>query len=138
MSSLIRFGVSLDKSLLEAFDALIRSKGYSNRSEALRDLIREELVRREWMEGKVVAGTITFVYDHHTRELTGKITSLQHDAGDIVISTQHVHLDHHNCLEVIVVKGAPKEVEKLASRIKATRGVKHCLLSMTTTGKHLT
>lgn len=137
MSSLIRFGVSLDKSLLEAFDALIQDKGYSNRSEALRDLIREELVRREWLAGDAVAGTITFVYNHHTRELTGKLTGIQHGHSEIIISTQHIHLDHHNCLEVIVVKGKPKEVEKLAARIRATKGVKHCSLTMATTGRHL-
>ncbi|MCX8043710.1 MAG: nickel-responsive transcriptional regulator NikR [Desulfobacterota bacterium] len=137
MSSLVRFGVSLDKSLLEAFDALIHNTGDSNRSEALRDLIREELVRREWREGRIVAGAITVVYGHHTRELVQRLISIQHDAGDIIISSQHVHLDHDNCLEVIVVKGTPQAVEALASRIKATRGVKHCLLSMTTTGKHL-
>jgi len=137
MSSLIRFGVSLDKSLLEAFDALIRDKGYSNRSEALRDLIREEFVRREWLAGDAVAGTITFVYDHHTRELTGKLTGIQHGHSEIIISTQHIHLDHHNCLEVIVVKGKPKEVEKLAARIRSTKGVKHCSLTMATTGRHL-
>lgn len=137
MPMVIRFGVSMEKSLIDRFDALIRAKGYSNRSEALRDLVREELVRQEWHEGAVVAGTITFIYNHHTRELVRKLIAVQHNAGDIIISSQHVHLDHHNCLEVIVVKGTPQKVEKLAARIKATKGVKHCLLSMTTTGKHL-
>ena len=133
---LIRFGVSMEKSLVDRFDELINAKGYSNRSEALRDLVREEMVRREWLDGEVVAGTITFVYNHHTRELAHKLIGVQHDAVDIIISSQHVHLDHHNCLEVIVVKGKPTEVEKLAARIKAAKGVKHCLLSMTTTGRH--
>ena len=137
MSSLIRFGISLNKSLLEKFDKLITNRGYTNRSEALRDLIREELVRREWLAGDDVAGTITLVYSHHTRELTTKLTNIQHKYHDLIISTQHIHLDHHNCLEVIVVEGNPKEIEKLASQLKATRGVKHSALTMATTGKNL-
>lgn len=137
MPMVIRFGVSMEESLLSRFDALISSKGYASRSEAIRDLVREELVRQEWLEGEEVAGTITFVYDHHTRELAHKLLAVQHDAGRNIIASQHVHLDHHNCLEVLVVKGKPKEVQRLAGRIKAARGVKHCLLSMTTTGKHV-
>ncbi|MCP4715381.1 MAG: nickel-responsive transcriptional regulator NikR [Deltaproteobacteria bacterium] len=137
MSSLIRFGISLDKSLLNKFDKLINNRGYTNRSEALRDLIREELVRREWLSGEDVAGTITLVYDHHTRELTSKLINIQHKYHDVIISTQHIHLDHQNCLEVIVVKGNPKQIEKLASQLKATRGVKHSALTTATTGKNL-
>ncbi len=137
MSPLIRFGISLDKSLREKFDKLISNRGYTNRSEALRDLIREELVRREWLAGEDVTGTITLVYDHHTRELTTKLINVQHNYHDVIISTQHIHLDHHNCLEVIVVKGNPKQIEKLASQLKATRGVKHSALTMATTGKNL-
>lgn len=137
MSYLTRFGISLDKELLNNFDKLIKDKGYSNRSEALRDLIREELVSREWLTGGDVAGTITLVYDHHTRDLLSKINNIQHKYPDIIISTQHIHLDHHNCLEVIVVKGDPKKVEKLASCLKSTKGVKHSSLTMTTTGKNL-
>ena len=137
MSSLIRFGVSLDKSLLSKFDKLIKDKGYSNRSEALRDMIREELVQREWLSGSEVAGTITFVYDHHIRDLVGKLINIQHKYPDIIISSQHIHIDHNNCLEVIVVNGNPKHMEKLAQKLKATKGVKHCSITMTTTGKNL-
>ncbi len=137
MSSLIRFGVSLDKQLLDSFDNLIKTKGYSNRSEAIRDLIRDELVRLEWRAGREVAGTISLVYDHHTPGLSSKLTDIQHTSPDIIISTQHIHLDHHNCLEIIVTKGDPRDIEKLAALLKAARGVKHCALSMATTGKNL-
>ena len=137
MSSIIRFGISLDKDLLNRFDSLLRDKGYSNRSEALRDLIRDELVRREWLSGADVAGTITLVYDHHNPGLSHKLIEIQHKYPKVIISTQHIHLDHNNCLEVIVVKGMPKDVEKLATQLKATKGVKHSSLSMATTGKNL-
>ena len=138
MSDLIRFGVSLDKELLNKFDKLIQDKGYSNRSEAIRDLIREDLVRREWILGDDVAGAITLVYDHHKRGLVNNLTDIQHEHNEVIISTQHIHLDHHNCLEVVVVKGKPKEVEKLAAKLKSTKSVKHSSLTMATTGRKLT
>ncbi|MFH1563469.1 MAG: nickel-responsive transcriptional regulator NikR [Nitrospirota bacterium] len=137
MAELVRFGVSLDKKLLEWFDKLIHSQNYSNRSEAIRDLIRENLVKEEWVKGEEVAGVITLVYDHHQRELVNMLTDIQHDFYQLIISTQHIHLDHDNCLEVVVVKGKPKEVEKLAHQMKSTRGVKYGTLSMATTGKGL-
>ncbi len=136
--SLVRFGVSLESELLKKFDSLIKSKGYSNRSEAFRDLIRQDLVDKEWDCSKgEVAGTITLIYDHHQRELVGKLMDLQHDFGKIIISSQHVHLDHNNCLEVIVVKGIPKEAQGLADSLKSVKGVKHATLSMSSTGKEL-
>jgi len=137
MSDVTRFGVSLSKELLGRFDSLIKEKGYLCRSEAIRDLIRENLIRREWLSGKEVAGAITLVYDHHKRGLAGTLTNVQHDHLKVIISTQHVHLDHNNCLEVMVVKGKPKEVEKLAENLKAVKGVKHGSLTMATTGKEL-
>lgn len=137
MAGLIRFGVSLEKDLLRKFDALIKEKNYTNRSEAFRDLIRQELVKKQWQTGREVAGIITLVYDHHKRELVSGLMELQHDYHDTIISTQHIHLDHHNCLEIAVVKGKPKDIERLASRIKATRGVKHTELTMATTGEGL-
>jgi len=137
MSDIIRFGVSLNKDLLEKFDRLIKIKGYSNRSEAIRDLIREELVKREWIAGEEVAGAITLVYDHHKRGLVNNLMDVQHDHHRIIISTQHIHLDHHNCLEVIVLRGKPKEVEKLAEGLSVLKGVKHSSLTMATTGKEL-
>lgn len=131
MSELVRFGISLEKSLLARFDDFIHRRKYTNRSEALRDMIRQELLRQEWEAGGDVAGAITFVYDHHTRELMNKITDIQHDSQDLIISTQHIHLDHHNCLEIVAVKGRMKKVMKLADSLKAIKGVRHCALSMT-------
>jgi CopG family nickel-responsive transcriptional regulator len=138
LSGLIRFGISLDKELSERFDELIRRKAYTNRSEAIRDLIRQDLVEQEWLHGGEVAGAITLIYNHHKRELLNKITDIQHDFQNSIISAQHIHLDHHNCLEIIAVKGNPAEVQKLASMLKAVKGVKHSTLSMSTTGKALT
>ena len=137
MKGLKRFGISLEGKLLEKFDRLIKKKGYNNRSKAISDLIRQELVKEEWRKGDEVAGAITFVYDHHKRELVERLLELQHNFGHIVISTQHVHLDHDNCLEIIAVKGKAEEVIKLADSIKATKGVKHTALSMSTTGKEI-
>ena len=137
MSDIIRFGVSLEKELLEKFDILIKKKKYSNRSEAIRDLIRENLVKREWVEGKEVAGAITLVFDHHKRDLVNNLTDIQHDFHTLIISSQHIHLDHDNCLEIIVVRGKPTEVRELADKLRATKGVKYGSLSIATTGKEL-
>jgi len=137
MSDIIRFGVSLEKELLEKFDILIKEKKYPNRSEAIRDLIRENLVKREWVEGKEVAGAITLVFDHHKRDLVNILTDIQHDFRKLIISSQHIHLDHDNCLEIIVVRGKPTEVKELADKLRATKGVKYGALSIATTGKEL-
>jgi len=137
MSELVRFGVSLEKTLLEKFDKLIRSRNYTNRSEALRDLIRQEFVKQEWKELKDIAGAITLVYDHHKRELANRLIDIQHDYQKVIISTQHVHLDHHNCLEIIAVRGLAANVQKLANALKAMTGVQHVTLSMTSTGKDI-
>jgi CopG family nickel-responsive transcriptional regulator len=136
--SLIRFGVSLSSKLLKDFDGLISRKGYTNRSEALRDLIRDSLVQAEWEAGnKETVGAITLVYNHHTRELTHVLTDLQHQYHQNIISTTHVHLDEHNCLEVLVVKGRARDIKQIADRLIGTRGVKHGKLAMATTGKEL-
>ena len=137
MSDIIRFGVSLEKELLEKFDKLSKEKQYPNRSEAIRDLIREKLVKKEWVEGKEVAGAITLVFDHHKRELMNTLTDIQHDFYQLIISSQHVHLDHDNCLEIIVVRGKPRGVKELADKLRATKGVKYGSLSIATTGKEL-
>ena len=137
MSEIVRFGVSLEKKLLEKFDRLIKEKKYPNRSEAIRDLIRENLVKKEWIEGKKVVGAITLVYNHHRRELVNRLTDVEHDFHQLIISSQHVHLDEANCLEIVVVKGKPKEAEELAYRLKSTKGVKHGSLTMATTGKEI-
>jgi CopG family nickel-responsive transcriptional regulator len=136
--AIIRFGVSLDNILLERFDSLIEKKGYSNRSEALRDLIRDSLVMEEWESStSETVGSITIVYSHDTRELTDTLTDLQHRYHDAIISAMHIHLDEHNCLEVIVVKGKAKDIKAIADRLIGTKGVKHGKLSLTTTGKNL-
>ena len=135
MSELVRFGVSLESTLLDKYDRLIDKKGYSTRSEALRDLIRQELVKKEWEEDDEVAGAITFVYDHHLRGLSSRLTDLQHDYQGLIISTQHIHLDHHNCLEIVAVKGRAQEVQKLAHALQSVKGVRHGTLSMSSTGK---
>ena len=137
MSDLVRFGVSLERELLNKFDRLVQEQGYTNRSEALRDLIRESLIKKEWVEGKEVAGAITLVYDHHKRELLNLLTDIQHEYHNLVVSTQHIHLDHDNCLEIIAVKGNSGEIDKLAHKLRATKGVKHGDLTMATTGKEL-
>jgi len=137
MAGLIRFGVSLEKDLLNKFDRLIKAEDYPNRSEAFRDMIREKLIKTEWQRGDNVAGAITIVYDHHKKDLLNNLTDIQHDFHDLIISGQHIHLDHNNCLEIIVVKGEPKEIEDLANKLKSAKGVKHGQLSMATTGKKI-
>jgi len=138
MSELARIGVAIDSLLLQKFDELIEGRGYTNRSEAFRDLIREELVQKSWEspESEVV-GTVTLVYDHHVRMLSEKLTDMQHDHHKNILCTMHVHLDHDNCLEVLVVMGKAKNVQKIADALISTRGVKHGRLTLTTTGVEL-
>jgi CopG family nickel-responsive transcriptional regulator len=137
MTKLVRFGMSLDHHLLDHFDRHIKTRKYTNRSEALRDLIRDKLVGEEWSENKETVGTITFVYDHHVRGLTNKLTNLQHDFQGLVLTGMHVHLDHDHCLEVLVVKGKGAAIRKIADSILCIKGVKHGKLAMTTTGNAL-
>lgn len=138
MGKLTRFGVSLDEELLEPFDALCTVKGYSNRSEAIRDLIRKALVAEEWQQADGQgAGTLTLVYDHHKNDLARRLTQMQHDEHDIIIATLHVHLDHHNCLEVLILKGEAARVRALADKLISCKGVKHGTFSGTTTGQDL-
>lgn len=137
MTELVRFGVSIESSLLEKFDRLIENKSYSTRSEALRDLIRQELIKKEWEEDDEVAGAITFIFDHHQRGLTSRLTNIQHGYQEVIISSQHIHLDHHNCLEIVAVKGRATEIQKLANALQSIKGVRHGTLSMSSTGKSL-
>lgn len=132
-----RFGISLDNELLEKFDSLITGKGSSNRSEAIRDLIRDTLVQEEWHGDKETAGTLTIVYSHHTRELADTLTDLQHKYFKSIVSAMHIHLDEHNCLEVLVLKGKGSVIKKISDMLIGTRGVKHGKLTVTTTGKHI-
>ena len=138
MSGLSRIGVAIDAKLLDRFDTLIAQRGYTNRSEAFRDLIRDELVERTWESpDSHVVGTVTLVYDHHVRLLNQKLTSLQHDYHRAILSTLHVHLDHDNCLEVLVVRGRAAEVRKVADALISMKGVKHGRLTITTSGAEL-
>ena len=137
MKELVRFGVSIEKELLTEFDRDIKEKDYPTRSKAVGDLIRESLIKKEWTEGKEVVGAITLVYNHHKRELVNKLTDIQHDYHNLVVSSQHIHLDYDNCLEIVVAKGKAKEVEKLGQKLKATKGVKHGSLIRATTGKRI-
>lgn len=138
MAALVRFGISLDRKLLADFDRLITRKGYGNRSEAIRDLIRDSLVRDQWDKGTEEAvGTVTLVYNHDTRELADRLTDLQHRYFDSIVSTVHVHLDEHHCLEVLVVRGKAADLKAIADRLIGTRGVKHGTFSATAEGKVL-
>ena len=135
---MVRFGVSMNVELLEKFDGFIKEKGYQNRSEAIRDLVREKLIETEWQVGiEEVVGTITIIYNHHTRELTDKLTELQHNYCKSIVSTLHVHLDEHNCLEVIVVRGKSGLIREIADKLTSTKGVKHGKLTMTSIGSQL-
>ncbi|MBN1780477.1 nickel-responsive transcriptional regulator NikR [bacterium] len=138
MSSLTRFGISMDSRLLERFDAYIGEHGYANRSEAVRDLVRDRLVQKSWEEDDAeTVGTITLIYDHHQRELTEKLTAQQHDSHHAILSAMHVHLDHHNCLEVLAVRGRASEIRHISDRLLSIKGVKHGKLVMTATGEGL-
>jgi len=138
MGQLCRFGVSIDAKLLELFDRLIAEKGYTNRSEAIRDLIRGYLVETQTTkEDEEMVGIISLVYNHEMRELTEKLMDLQHKYYTSIISTLHLHLDPHNCLEVLIVRGSNRGVRKIADGLIATRGVKHGRLILTSTGKDL-
>ena len=138
MSNLTRIGVAIDSDLLEKFDELIDLRGYPNRSEAFRDLIRNELVEESWKspESEVV-GSVTLVYNHHVRQLNDKLLDLQHDHHDSILSTLHVHLDHENCLEVLLIKGKAAAVNEIANALISTKGVKHGRLTLSSSGRNL-
>lgn len=138
MEELVRFGVSINPQLLEQFDRVIREKGYPSRSEALRDLIRDHLVEYKWeREEEEVVGTVTLVYDHHASQLVPLLNDLQHDYHPLVLSTLHIHLDHHNCLEVLVLKGPARLAREVAERLISMKGVKHGKLTITSPGEDL-
>ncbi|MBZ5606264.1 MAG: nickel-responsive transcriptional regulator NikR [Acidobacteriia bacterium] len=138
MSDLSRIGVAIDSKLLEKFDDHIARRGYTNRSEAFRDLIRDALIEKTAQRpDSQVVGTLTLVYDHHVRMLSDRLTEMQHDHYNHVLSTLHVHLDHDNCLEVLILKGKAGMVQKLADALISTKGVKHGRLTITTSGAGL-
>ncbi len=135
---IMRFGISADARLIEKFDGMIVEKSYANRSEAIRDLIRDQLVEFAWTKkNEDVIGTITLVYNHELKELTEKLTELEHQNHTNIISSIHVHLDDHNCLEVLIVRGKSPEVQSISYKLIGTRGVKHGKLTMTTSGAEL-
>ena len=131
MSNLIRFGVSLEEDLLTAFDAWRERRASPSRSEAIRDLIRAALVEETTAKGEAQAvGTLSLVYNHHHSDLAQRLTELQHDVHDLIVTTLHIHLDHDNCLEVLVLRGRSAEISGLAQRILAVKGVKHGQLAL--------
>lgn len=123
MSKLVRFGVAMESNLLGQFDELVVRRGHVNRSEAIRDLVRKELTADSWERGGTSVATITLVFDHHVRELTERLTEIQHGHGANIISTLHVHLDHDRCLEVIVARGPAQTIKTMADRLIGARGV---------------
>ena len=135
MPDLARFTVSMESDLVERFDRQIASQNYPTRSKAIADLIRNSLVEQEWKGGREVAAAIILVYDHHKRDLSNRLTHIQHDYHGTIISSQHIHLDHHNCLEIVVVRGKPEQVRELAGKLKGTKGVKYASLAAASTGK---
>ena len=134
---LTRFSISLDADLVSRFDAKIKADRCPTRSKAVGDLIRTSLVQTEWRAGEEVAGAIVMVYDHHKRDLVTRLMDVQHDCHDAIISTQHIHLDHDNCLEIVAVRGKPAEIESIVKRLKAVKGLKHVSLAAGTTGVRL-
>ncbi len=138
MSKVTRFGVSLETSLLEKFDRLNKRSGYKNRSEAIRDLIRERLVSEEWRNSDhETVGVFSLVYDHHQRDLNKTLNNIQHRYLEVIVSATHIHIDHHNCLEVVILKGKVETIKKITDELTSTRGVKHGKLITTSTGSNI-
>jgi len=138
MGKTIRFGISLDSDLLKKFDQLCAEKSYQTRSEAIRDLIRKALVDKEWEDPEREGiGVLSLVYDHHKSDLSQRLTEIQHSALDVIITSLHVHLDHNNCLEVLILRGKSQKIKATAEKLISTKGVKHGKLALTTTGEDL-
>lgn len=136
MKKVKRFGVSLEEDLLKELDSFAKKNNFPNRSQAVRFLIRNNTVHEKWQSNKEVAGCVVLVYDHHKRDLMNKSVSLQHNYEDLVLSVQHVHLDHHNCLEMIALKGKAMKLKELADKLIALKGVKHGQLIMSAIGSN--
>jgi CopG family nickel-responsive transcriptional regulator len=138
MGKTIRFGISLDSDMLEKFDELCEEKCYQTRSEAIRDLIRNTMVQKEWENlNKEMVGVLSLVYNHHQSDLAQKLTEIQHDSLDVIVTSLHIHLDHHNCLEVLILRGTGSQIKDTSQRLISTKGVKHGQLSLSTTGEDL-
>ncbi|MFH1024742.1 MAG: nickel-responsive transcriptional regulator NikR [Planctomycetota bacterium] len=131
-----RFSLSMSADLICQLDDMVEAKGYANRSQAVADMVRAHLVEHHGQMGEhEIAGTVTLVYDHHKRNIQTLLTNIQHAHGDVIIATLHVHLDHHNCLEVLAVRGRANDIKKVADQLIAAKGVKHGKITITTTGK---
>jgi CopG family nickel-responsive transcriptional regulator len=137
MSDLVRLSLSLDRALLDRLQDMIAESGYTNRSEFVRDLLRDQIVQRQWELNEEAIGTITVLYDHHARMLSEKLTDLQHDHHENVMATMHVHLDEHLCVETVLVRGPAEQLRRLANAIRQQRGVLHATLSTSSTGRTL-
>jgi CopG family nickel-responsive transcriptional regulator len=135
--ALTRFSVSLDEELVRQFDAKIKSDRCPTRSKAVGDMIRASLIQTEWRSGDEVAGAIVLVYDHHAHGIMHRLTAVQHDCHDVIVSTQHIHLDHDNCLEIVAVRGTAEEIGTIVRNLKAIKGLKSVSLAAGTTGSHL-
>ena len=132
MEKITRFGVSIEPDLLKKFDKAIKKKGYENRSEAIRDIIRKNLIAEKTEDPNSEAiGTLTMIYDHHAGNLTNRLLDLQHHHYKEILTTTHIHVDHDNCLEVLVLKGKTRNIQKLADNIKSLKGIKHGELVIT-------
>ncbi len=128
-----RFGVSLEEETLQALDNFVKENNYPNRSQAIRKLIEKNLVEKKWKSNNIVAGAIIILFDHHRNDLTEKLNSIQHDYYTVILSSQHFHLDHHNCLEIIALKGPARKLSELADKLIGVKGVKHGDLVMSQT-----
>ena len=137
MSTLRRFSMAIEEPLLDRLEEMVRKSNYANRSEFIRDMLRERLVEEEWKGNEEVVGTITLVYDHETRELSKKLTRLQHHHHDLVLASTHVHLDEHMCVEMILTKGRANEIREMADLLRQQKGVLHAVLSLSSTGQEL-
>jgi CopG family nickel-responsive transcriptional regulator len=134
--SVARFSISMAGDLAAQFDAMAAEKGCANRSQAVANMVRDHLVEHHGQTGRhEIAGTVTLVYDHHRRHIQALLTDIQHDHQNVIVATLHVHLDHHNCMEVLAVRGRADRVKQVADQLIAAKGVKHGKLTVTTTGK---
>jgi len=137
MAGVVRLSFSIEEPLAERLERLVREGHYANRSEFIRDLIRDRLVEKEWERNEEAVGTITLVYNHHTRGLADRLTHVQHHHHEVILASTHIHLDAELCAEIVVVKGQAQRVQTLADMRRQQKGVLHATLSISSTGKHL-
>lgn len=136
MSNLTRISISVEEELLQQFDAFVEDLNYPSRSEAMKNIMRDSLIRDEWTKGDMVAGNISLVYDHHRRGIVQKLLDSQHDFCSEIVCSQHVHLDHCNCMEIIVLRGKASRIKDILSRLRQIKGLKNIVLTMSCTDEH--